>query len=187
MYLRSVYFPMSRTLPHSGVSQSQRSSFTFPGRSKRGFCRLEPEIPLSSPVQHQYSCGKQVLCGGRLPGGWGAPGPGQCADFGIGCPAPSRGCFSIGPLTPWGTRDTESRSVGPTEIRPLPLIPLRPGTLARVAPWEDSHRAQDAPCPMQLIPHCPAAMPGGLRSPENTVLCRGALSLGLAAMAVPVF
>lgn len=66
-----------------------------------------------------------------------------------------------------GARAVESRSVGAAEMRPLLLVPLRPGTPARVAPWEGSHRAQEAPCPMQPIPHCPTAMAGGPRSPGD--------------------
>lgn len=124
--------------------QSQRSPFTFPGRSNKGFCfEVSAGLSLKFPGAHQSSTSavveKQVLCGGRRPGGWGAPGPAQGPDLGIGCPAPSRGHISLGPLTLWGARDTGSRSVGPAEIRPSSLMPLRPDTLARAAPWEDSN------------------------------------------------
>lgn len=35
--------------------------------------------------------------------------------------------------------------MGPAEIRPLPLMPLRRDTLARAAPWEDSNSFLVAP------------------------------------------
>lgn len=63
----------------------------------------------------------------------------------------------------WSQRH-DSRAVEPAENGPLPLIARKPGTLARVAPREGSHRTHDAPCHTQLTPRCPTAMPGGPRS-----------------------
>lgn len=84
----------------------------------------------------------------------------------------------------WSQR-SEEKNGGAAENGPLPLTPLRSGTLDRVAPWDDSHQAQDAPCHVHQILAAPQPCQEARGAPGMQALFRVAQSLEFTKMAVP--